>query len=86
MYDIIYTHNYVDVAFTGIFRVTVESLIGEHTVAYLDSFDINKSTGTDSVSPRLIKEFKQQMLKPLTTIFNHSVQGKKYPMTGSWRT
>ncbi len=54
--------------------------IGEHEVQkYLNSLDINKSTGPDSLSPRLLKELRQQILKPLTSIYNHTVQSSKVP-------
>ncbi len=54
--------------------------IGENEVEkYLDSLDVNKLTGPDNLSPRLLKELKQQILKPLTSIFNHSAQLGKVP-------
>ncbi len=46
---------------------------------YLDKLDINKSTGPDNLTPRLLKELKQQILQPLTSIFNRSVQLNKVP-------
>ncbi len=49
--------------------------VGKHEVQKsLDSLDINKSTGPDSLSPRLLKELQQQILKLFTIIYNHSVQ------------
>ncbi len=46
---------------------------------YLDALDANKSTRPDNVSPRLLKELKQQIVKPLTYIFNRSLQLNKVP-------
>ncbi len=50
---------------------------------YLDKFDINKSTGPNKLTPRLLKELKQQIIQPLTSIFNRSVQLNKVP--GDWK-
>lgn len=38
-----------------------------------DKLDTRKSTGADSLSPRLLKELKQQILQPLTNVFNRSL-------------
>ncbi len=37
---------------------------------YLDKLETNNSTGPDDLSPRLLKELKQQILKSLTAIYN----------------
>ncbi len=46
---------------------------------YLDKLEKNKSTGPDALSPRLLKELKQQILKPLTDIYNLSLQQNTDP-------
>ncbi len=46
---------------------------------YLDKLKTNKSTGPDDLSPRLLKELKEQILKPLTIIFNLTLQQKQVP-------
>ncbi len=46
---------------------------------YFDKLDTNKSMGPDSLSPRLLRELKQQILHPLTNIFNRSLQENKVP-------
>ncbi len=46
---------------------------------YLDKLETNKSTGPDALSPRLLKELEQQILKPLTDICNLSLQQNKVP-------
>ncbi len=46
---------------------------------YLDKLETNKSTGPDALSPRLLKELKEYILKPLTDIYNLSLQQNKVP-------
>ncbi len=43
----------------------------------LDKLNMNKSAGPDYLTPRLLKELKQQIFQPLTSIFNRSVQLNK---------
>ncbi len=46
---------------------------------YLDKLETNKFTGPDDLSPRLLKELKQQILKPPTAIYNLTLQLKQVP-------
>ena len=39
----------------------------------------NKSSGPDGISPRLIKDCAPCIIKPLTIIFNNSLETAKYP-------
>ena len=39
----------------------------------IKNLDVSKSKGPDNIHPRLIKELKAQLVKPLTTIFNQSL-------------
>ncbi len=40
---------------------------------HLDKLDINKSTGSENLPQRLLKELQRQILQPLTSIFSRSV-------------
>ena len=63
----------------GITPLKIDSICDQEVKKYLDKLDTNKSPGPDIMSPRLLKELKQQILQPLTNIFNQSVQLKKVP-------
>ncbi len=53
-----------------IMPLEIEAISTENMTKYLDQLDKNKSMGPDSLSPRLLKELKQQILQPLIGIFN----------------
>ncbi len=59
--------------------------ITEEVQKHLDKLQVNKSTGLGHLSPRLLKELRQQIVKPLTSIFNSSVQQKKKKILGDWK-
>ena len=40
----------------------------------IDKLKLNKSPGPDTICPRVLKEAKNEFVKPLTTIFNKSLQ------------
>ncbi len=63
----------------GITPLEIYAISAEDVKKYLDKLDTNKSMGPDSLSPRLLKELKQQILQPLTNIFNPSLQENKVP-------
>lgn len=46
---------------------------------YIAKLDINKATDLDDLSPQLLKELTRQILQPLTSIYNQSVQLNKIP-------
>ncbi len=52
----------------GITPLEVDSICDQEVKKYLDNLDTNKSTGHDNLSPRLLKELRQQILQPLTNI------------------
>ncbi len=55
-------------------------LIDEKDVRkYLDKPETNKSTGSNGLSPSLLKELEQQILKSLTFIYNLTLQQKQVP-------
>ena len=64
---------------TGITPLEIGAIREDEVQKYLDNLDTNKSTGPDNLSPRLLKELRQQIVKPLTSIFNRSVQLNKVP-------
>ena len=45
----------------------------------IDKLKVNKSPGPDSISPRVLKEAKCEFIKPLTLIFNESLQSGSMP-------
>jgi ribonuclease P/MRP protein subunit RPP40 len=63
----------------GIEPLEINTIYEEEVKMYLDTIDTNKSTGPDNLSPRLIKELRHQILKPLTGLFNQSVTLRKVP-------
>ncbi len=54
-----------------------DAISAQDVKKYLVKLDTNKSMGPDSLSPRLLKELKQQILQPLTNMFNRSLQENK---------
>ncbi len=63
----------------GITPLEIDAISAQDVKKYLDKLDINKSMGPESLSPRLLKELKQQILHPLTNIFNRSLQENEVP-------
>ena len=45
----------------------------------LSSLDINKATGVDGISARILKECAQELSPPLTLLFNLSFRSGKVP-------
>ena len=45
----------------------------------IDKLKVNKSPGPDTISPRIFKEGKNELVKPLTSIFNKSLQSGSMP-------
>ncbi len=48
----------------------IEAISAEDVKKYLEQLDTSKSMRPDSFSQRLLKELKQQILHPLTGVFN----------------
>ena len=45
----------------------------------IDNINVNKSPGPDKISPRILKEAKSEIVKPLTILFNLSLRTGKVP-------
>ena len=45
----------------------------------IDKLKVNKSPGPDTISPRVLKEAKCELIKPLTLLFNKSLQSGSMP-------
>ena len=45
----------------------------------IKEFDANKASGPDDISPKLIKEGKQELAYPYTKLFNLSIRLQKFP-------
>ena len=45
----------------------------------IDKLKVSKSPGPDSISPRVLKEAKAELVKPVTSIFNKSLQSGTIP-------
>ena len=45
----------------------------------IDKLKVNKSPGPDTISPRILKEGKNELVKPLSLIFNKSLQSGSVP-------
>ncbi len=45
----------------------------------IDKLKINKTPGPDTISPRILKEVKSELVKPLTLLFNTSLQSGSLP-------
>ena len=63
----------------GIEPLEINAIYEADVKKYLESLDTNKSTGPDDISPRILKELKREILQPLTTVFNQSLQMRKVP-------
>ncbi len=61
----------------GITPLEIDAISAQDVKKYLDKLDTNKSMGPDSLSPRLLKEFKQQILHPLTYSYIYSTSRYK---------
>ena len=51
----------------------------EQVLNCLDKLNVKKTPGTDTISPRMLKEAKDEFLKPLTSLFNKSLQTGTVP-------
>ena len=60
---------------------TIDSIsVAENEVLdLLKCIDTSKATGPDGISPLLLKELATVIYKPLTVIFNQSLQNKEFP-------
>ena len=56
-------------------------ITNENITDVLSNLSINKATGPDSISHRMLKETSQTVCNPLRIIFNRSIQEQKYPDT-----
>ena len=45
----------------------------------IDKLKVNKSPGPDTISPRILKEAKSELVKPLSSLFNKSLQSGTMP-------
>ena len=45
----------------------------------IDKLKVNKSPGPDKIMPRILKEAKSELIKPLTSLFNKSLQSGTMP-------
>ena len=45
----------------------------------IDKLKVSKSPGPDTISPRILKEAKNELVKPLSSIFNKSLQSGSMP-------
>ena len=45
----------------------------------IEKMKVNKTPGPDKISPRILKEVKHQMSKPLAILFNKSLRDGKVP-------
>lgn len=66
----------------GLKPLEIDVIQEQDVKGYMDRLKTNKSTGFDALSPRLRKVLKQQILQPLTSIYNLSVQLNKVPGDG----
>ena len=55
----------------------------ENVSDILKTLDTSKASGSDFVSPGLLKEGKQSLARHLATLFNNSLQSSIFP--GSWK-
>ena len=51
----------------------------EQALNCLDKLNVNKTPGPDTISPRMLKEAKDEFLKPLTSLFNKSLRTGTVP-------
>ena len=50
---------------------------------HLSSLDVKKSTGSDQLSSRFLKEIASEIVVPLTNLFNYSLKHKVVPL--AWK-
>ena len=43
-------------------------------LSVMNNMNVNKTPGPDKISPRLLKEAKNELVKPLTTLFNKTLK------------
>ena len=48
-------------------------------LSVMNNMNVNKTPGPDKISPRLLKEAKNELVKPLTTLFNKTLLAGKVP-------
>lgn len=51
----------------------------DDTLKLIDNLKVNKSPGPDGIYPRVLKEAKKELARPLTSIFNTSLQSSTNP-------
>ena len=51
----------------------------KETLSVMNSMNVNKTPGPDKISPRLLKEASNELSKPLTLLFNKTLQAGKVP-------
>ncbi len=52
----------------------IDAISAQDVTKYFDEFDTGMSVGPDSLSPLFLKELKQKIPQPLTSIFNRLLQ------------
>ena len=67
-------HRQTNVALSDNFNFSEEAVF-----KVLDVINVNKTPGPDGISPRVLKEAKNQICKPLSIIFNKSFNSGKVP-------
>ena len=61
-------------------RTLPDFIVTENEIlTVMNSMNVNKTPGPDKISPRLLKEAKNELVKPLTIIFNKTLQAGKVP-------
>ena len=51
-------------------------------LSVINSMNVNKTPGPNKISPRLLKEAKNELVKPRTTLFDKTLQAGKVPNEG----
>ena len=57
---------------TSTFRFS--SFTSSDVLAQLQNLDVNKSVGSDGISARFLKEIADEIVEPLTVLYNKSIQ------------
>ena len=55
----------------------------DSVIKMLNNINVNNTPGPDGIAPRVLKEAKNQICKPLSIIFNKSINSGKVP--GDWK-
>ena len=63
----------------NIIRLDGIAVTDEIVSDYLKELNANKSPGPDTISPRVLSEVKQELAKPLSLIFNKSLESSTVP-------